>query len=154
VPIFPELRPYLDSAWNDAEPGEEFVVSRRRKNVTLRTQFERIIKNAGLKPWPKLFQNLRSTRETELINQGHPIHVVCSWLGNTASVALEHYAQVRDEDFAKAGTLGLPAMVQKSVHRFAPIDTNGHQTAHSGVPFLSGAVEFAANQWAIQDSNL
>jgi hypothetical protein len=27
---------------------------------------ERIIKRAGLKPWPKLFQNLRSTRETEL----------------------------------------------------------------------------------------
>ncbi|MCP4376076.1 MAG: hypothetical protein GY794_07890, partial [bacterium] len=33
----------------------------------LRTQAHRIIKRAGLKPWPKVFQNCRSTRETELV---------------------------------------------------------------------------------------
>ena len=30
--------------------------------------------------WPKLFQNLRSRRETELAEQ-FPMHVVCSWIG-------------------------------------------------------------------------
>lgn len=38
----------------------------RRRNSNPRTQLMKIIRRAGLKPWPKLFQNLRSTRETEL----------------------------------------------------------------------------------------
>ena len=32
----------------------------------------------------------------------HPIHVVTSWLGNTPTVALNHYLQVLDTDFEKA----------------------------------------------------
>ncbi|MGD1043152.1 MAG: tyrosine-type recombinase/integrase [Sedimentisphaerales bacterium] len=67
VPLFPELLPYLREVFEQAEPGTEYVITRYRKhNCNLRTQFERIIAKAGLKSWPKLFQNLRSTRETEL----------------------------------------------------------------------------------------
>ncbi|MGB7156829.1 MAG: hypothetical protein WBD40_02105 [Tepidisphaeraceae bacterium] len=46
----------------------------------LRTQFLRILDAAGVAPWPKLFQNLRSTRQTELTEE-FPAHVVCAWLG-------------------------------------------------------------------------
>lgn len=53
------------------------------------------------KPWPKLFQNLRSSRETELLKQ-FPVNVVCAWLGNTPKVAIKHYAQVTDDDFRQA----------------------------------------------------
>jgi hypothetical protein len=67
----------------------------------LRTQLYRILEEAKIKPWPKLFQNLRSSRETELLKE-FPIHVVCAWLGNTPKVAIEHYAQVTDDDFRKA----------------------------------------------------
>jgi hypothetical protein len=59
---------------------------------------ERIIRKAGLTPWPKLFQNLRSTRETELA-ESYPIHVVCKWIGNRQAVAREHYLQLTDEHF-------------------------------------------------------
>ena len=76
VPIFPELRPYLDAAWDEVGDGVEFVISRYRDgNTNLRTQLNRIIHKAGLKPWPKLFQNLRSTRETELAER-FPLHLV------------------------------------------------------------------------------
>jgi hypothetical protein len=34
---------------------------------------------------PKLFQNLRSTRETELA-ECWPEHVVCAWIGNSKAV--------------------------------------------------------------------
>ena len=103
VPIFPELRPYLEKAFDEAEPGTEFIITKyRSQNSNLRTQLERIIGRAGLKPWPKLFQNLRSTRETELAEQ-FPLHVVCQWIGNTAAVAAKHYLQVTDEHFARAG---------------------------------------------------
>jgi hypothetical protein len=87
-----------------AAEGAEFVITRYRDaKVNLRTQLERILTRAGVKQWPKLFQNLRSSRETELA-QRFPIHIVCAWLGNSRPVAMEHYLQVRDEDFARAAT--------------------------------------------------
>ena len=105
IPIFPELRPYLEEIYFAAlETGElpEYVITRYRSgNANLRTQLERIIRRAGLEPWVKPFQNLRSTRETELAEQ-FPIHVVCAWIGNTQAVAAKHYLQVRDEDFQRA----------------------------------------------------
>ena len=67
LPLFPELVPYLREVFEQAQEGIEYVVTRyRSRGVNLRTQLERIIVKAGLKAWPKLFQNLRSTRETEL----------------------------------------------------------------------------------------
>ena len=53
VPIFPELLPYLREAFERAEPGSEYVITRyRHKNANPRTQFERIIRRAGAEPWP------------------------------------------------------------------------------------------------------
>ncbi|GAB4138857.1 MAG: hypothetical protein Tsb009_07360 [Planctomycetaceae bacterium] len=79
MPIFPELRPYIEAAFDEAEnrlaelaqyggtPSAEPVITRyRKKNANLRTQLLKIIKRAGLKPWPKLFHNLRLSRQTEL----------------------------------------------------------------------------------------
>ena len=102
VPIFPELRFHLEAAWDAAEPGTEWVIARYRdRNSNLRTQLHRIIRKSGLEPWPKVFQNLRSTRETELA-ESFPIHVVCEWIGNSEAVARKHYLQVTDAHFAKA----------------------------------------------------
>ena len=102
VPIFPELAPHLAERFEQAEPGAEHVITRYRNgNANLRTQLHRIIKRAGLTPWPKVFQNLRSTRETELAGN-FPIHVVCKWIGNSTQVASKHYLQTTDEHFAQA----------------------------------------------------
>ena len=102
VPLFPELLPYLQEAFDQAKPGAEFIITRYRdSNSNLRTQLNRIIQKAGLTPWPKLFQNLRSTRETELA-ESFPMHVVCSWIGNSQPVAAKHYLQVTDEHFTQA----------------------------------------------------
>lgn len=102
VPLFAELLPYLDAAWEHAEPGAEYVITRYRSpQVNLRTQLGRIIRRAGLQPWPKLWQNMRSTRETELA-ETYPLHVVCAWIGNSQPVAARHYLQVTDEHFRRA----------------------------------------------------
>jgi hypothetical protein len=101
VPLFPELRPYLDKAFFDPS-RDEFVITRYRDaGVNLRTQLHRIIAKAGLTPWPKTWQNLRSTRQTELAEQ-FPAHVVCQWIGNSVAVAARHYLQVTDEHFQLA----------------------------------------------------
>ena len=102
MPLFPELRQYLDEVREQATEGAEFVITRyREKNCNLRTQLQRIIRKAGLKTWPKLFQNLRATRQTELASV-LPAHVVCEWLGNSEAVAKEHYLQVTEAHFKQA----------------------------------------------------
>src|SRR5947207_1737365 len=70
-------------------------------NTNLRTQFLKIIRRAGLQPWPRLFHNLRASRETDLM-KSFPIHVVCAWIGNTPEIALGHYLQTLDADFERA----------------------------------------------------
>jgi integrase len=102
VPIFPELMPHLRAVFEQAAPSAAYVITRYRSaEQNLRTQFERIIKRAGLKQWPKLFQNLRSTRETELADI-YPEHVVTRWIGHTSAVARKHYLQVTDAHFEQA----------------------------------------------------
>ena len=102
IPMFPEVRQYLLEVLETSAPDAEHVITRYRyAGQNLRTQFERIIKRAGLEPWPKLFQNLRSTRETELAEE-YPLHVVVAWLGNSRAVAQKHYLQVTDDHFKLA----------------------------------------------------
>ncbi|MCH9034842.1 MAG: site-specific integrase, partial [Planctomycetes bacterium] len=102
IPLFPELLPHLRQAFEEAEPGTEFIITRyRATNQNLRTQLTKIIKRAGLEPWPKLFHNLRSTRETELA-ETFPLHVVCAWIGNSQLIAAKHYLQITDDHFAQA----------------------------------------------------
>jgi len=102
MPLFPELRPYLEAVFDEAEPGTKYVITRyRQANANLRTQLLRIIGYAGLNPWTKLFQNMRASRETELTER-FPIHVVCAWLGNSTTVATKHYLQVTDDHFKRA----------------------------------------------------
>ncbi len=60
-----------------------------------------MIEKAGLKAWPKLLQNLRATRETELRGK-YPAKDVISWLGNSPTNAHKHYAMTTDEAFTKA----------------------------------------------------
>ena len=102
VPIFPELKQLFMDAFEQADEGQEYCISRYRGTTcNLRTQLTKIVMRAGLTPWPKLWQNLRSTRETELANE-FPIHVVTKWIGNSVAVAHKHYLQVTDEHFEKA----------------------------------------------------
>ena len=70
------------------------------------------MKRAGLKPWPRLFQAMRASRETELAAE-HPIHVVTAWLGNKPRIAMKHYLQVTDTDFERA----LKDGAKKGAHR-------------------------------------
>jgi len=102
VPIFPELLPHLRDCFEQAEAGTEYVITRYRDtNANLRTQLARIIKRAGLTPWSKLFQNCRSTRQTELAEE-FPMQVVCAWIGNSQPVAAKHYLQVTEDHYRKA----------------------------------------------------
>lgn len=112
IPIFPELRPFLNEAWAAAEDHSEYIITTIKaavvgretgdwKSANIRTQFRRIISRAGVEPWPKLWQNLRSTRETEL-QRVRPAYQVAAWIGHSEKVAEEFYLQMTDQDFLEA----------------------------------------------------
>lgn len=103
VPIFPEIREPLLRVFDQAEPGERYVLPKLRRvsSASLRKPMEAAILRAGVKPWPRLFHNLRASRQTDL-EQRHPSHVVCAWLGNSPAIAMKHYLRVTDGDFERA----------------------------------------------------
>ncbi len=105
-PIFPELRPLLEAAAAERENDlvmNRRVVSNHATGANLATQLKRIIERAGCLPWPRTFNNLRSTRRTEL-EEKFPSHVVNAWMGQSTKTANEHYLQVTPDHWA-AGTV-------------------------------------------------
>jgi hypothetical protein len=111
IPLFPELKEELLRACELAPEGAIYVVNEKYReaangpngwrSVNLRTTFKKIVIRAGLEPWPRLFHNLRSSRQTEL-EERFPTHVVCLWLGNSPDIAREHYLQITDEHWQRA----------------------------------------------------
>ena len=151
IPIFPELRPYLDAAWFEAEKGEGIIypiTSYRDAKQNLRTQFERIIQKAGLNPWPKLFQNLRSSRETELAEK-FPIQVVVAWMGNSEPVAKKHYLQVTEDHFSKA--LNEPcSALQKALQQVPESSRSDSQSKSDVFPDCESLQDVAECREAVQ----
>jgi integrase len=112
VPMFARLRPFLDEAWSMAKEGQTHVIPedlylpaahgpRGWVNCNLRTTFEKIVRRAGLTPWPRLFHALRASCESDLARE-YPITTACRWIGNTVAIAVRNYVQVTDDDFRKA----------------------------------------------------
>ena len=146
VPLFPELVEPLQDVFHVAgvgieTPSNSRVITRYQDvGQNLRTKLSRIIRRAGLKPWPKLFQNLRASKSTELV-QRFPQHVAASWLGHSVKVALQHYWQVRESDFESAARCenvtqhdletGLPGLTEKESPAFSQDLAN--QVAVTGV---------------------
>jgi len=113
VPIVPRLREILQDAFDAAADGERLVVPMAgRPGANLRTTAEKIIGRASVATWPRLFQNLRASCETDWV-QTFPAHVAARWLGHSPTIAAQHYLQVRDAHFREA-IEGATGGVQKS----------------------------------------
>jgi hypothetical protein len=138
-PIFPKLRPIQDEAFEifgDCPgslrgPALDFggidtlaVISEKSptmgwKNANLRSEMTRLLRRAGVSGWPRLFHSMRASRQTELQRE-FPLHVVCSWLGNSPRIAQQSYLLVTEDDFAKAAG----ANTADNKHRFANTGSN------------------------------
>ncbi len=153
VPLFPEVATALQAMFDQAEEGAVHVFgAHRRHAMNLRTNMQRIIHKAGASAWPRLFHNLRATRQTELA-QSTPLYIVCRWLGNSPSVADGHYLSVPDKAFENAARNAAQPADDKG--RQANQGENANHTIsakNDKTPVEAGAVEIY--QWAIQGSNL
>lgn len=153
IPVFPELRPHLEEVYEAAPDGETWIITRyRRSNANLRTLLEKIIRRAGLEPWPKLFHNLRASRQTELAAT-FPIHVVCAWLGNSPRIAMQHYLQVTDADYE----MGASEIERNHEHpvQFSTVPERPRVTrkTRKGPEITIKPVKTRPSRWAMRDSN-
>ena len=76
------------------------------RDIDLRTEMTRLLRLAGVSGWPRLFHSVelqegRASRQSELQRE-FPLHVVCSWLGNSPRIAQQSYLLVTEDDFSKA----------------------------------------------------
>ena len=133
VPMAPELRQILQDLFDRAEVGVEAVVPRlHNAGINLRTQFERIIAKAGVKPWARLFHNMRASCATDWVER-FPAHVVAGWLGHSPMIAAQHYLQTRDAHFDLAAGIGAvgEAAANPATHTRPCDPTNEHdETQH------------------------
>ena len=115
VPLFPELRTVLVQAYEQAEPGgSPYIITRYRTGeANLRPHFMRIIRRAGLEPWPKPWHNMRASRQSELMAE-YSLSTACRWLGNSPTVAARHYAMSVDQDADFQNAIG-PGAVKGAV---------------------------------------
>lgn len=110
IPLFPELKPYLERHFDQAPAGTAHVVRTvidddqrgGERTANLRKPLSDRLKKIGVEPWKALFQSLRKTRENELLRKGILPHVVHAWIGHSEKTAAEHYLDVSPEDFEAA----------------------------------------------------
>jgi hypothetical protein len=111
------LRPILDEAYEVFGDKSEHVVAAPQyravantamgwKNANLRSEMTRLLRRAGVSGWPRLLHSVtlqegRASRQTELQRE-FPLHVVCSWLGNSPRIAQQSYLLFTEDDFARA----------------------------------------------------
>src|SRR5262249_46771951 len=122
IPLFPELVPYIDAWWEACPEGREHVIGPNRgTQAAWRTRLLKLLRRLGIPAWPRIYHNLRASRQTELEAQW-PTYIVCRWLGNSPEVSRENYLMVTDDHFreaaaggASSGQAALKAALQPAV---------------------------------------
>lgn len=115
IPLFVEIVPYLQEYQDSLPDGATDVVLTRFPAAAasnIGTQFQRWCDAASVPRWVKPFQNMRSSCEVDLNNQGYPQHTVCRWLGHSENTAFRFYLRTTDAEFCRAA--GLPERAAKA----------------------------------------
>ena len=112
IPLFADLEEPLRDVFEQAEPGSVYVIEKHRsqaespggwRNSNFRSAFHKMIRRAGLKPWPKPFHAMRASFETELVEKVS-IQTAATILGHSPTIAVRHYLRARPEEFERART--------------------------------------------------
>jgi len=109
VPLFPELKKELETLFfSPASEGKEFVINRYRDTFqNLRTTLEKIVLRAGLKMFPRPFDNFRASRANEVYRRWGAI-LEKQWIGHDPSIFEDHYWMTIDTDYQEAAEWTTP----------------------------------------------
>ncbi|MBR5242905.1 MAG: site-specific integrase [Thermoguttaceae bacterium] len=102
TPLYPQLREELEAWRRDAEEQgltddeDARIIARYTSRANVGTSLKRIVEKAGVKPWPRLLQNLRASAATDICAHfGRKCESV--WVGHSEEVSLQHYQQITPE---------------------------------------------------------
>jgi integrase len=99
VPIEPALYERLCDDWQYASRVDDLIAPARFSNLV------RVAKDnaraAGLEPWAKPYQAMRSSWENDLKQAGVPEATFASWLGHSMIVSRMHYTAPTDAEFER-----------------------------------------------------
>jgi integrase len=98
VPIG-DIYPILREAFEQPGQGDQIITQYSRSNSNLDKPMKKILADAGIKPWPKLFQNMRASCETDWLDRSISAHVVANWIGHSVKIQVTSYAQVDAHHF-------------------------------------------------------
>lgn len=97
IPIFHQARTIIEKM----HKGSGAVTAGMLSTNTLRKRLLDLCKRGGVKPWKKLWHNLRASCETDLMSE-HDSHIVAKWMGHSMAIAEKHYLTVPPKELAKA----------------------------------------------------
>lgn len=122
VPITPKLMALLQERFDSMPEGEPRLVTIGGKGAVIR-RVRRIWAAAGVEPWARLWQTLRSSCEKEWA-MTFPQYAVSKWIGHSITISGKHYANsVPDELFDRAAKA--TACAQRKAQRQAS-ETGGN----------------------------
>ena len=102
MPLFDRLFEELVGLQED---GDQFVFSARYRTSSDANNYnlmKEAIERAGIKRWPRLRQNLRTSCENDLLNKGFDERLVTRWVGHSVQISRKHYQHAKDEDYLDA----------------------------------------------------
>jgi len=120
VPITPRLMTLLQDRFEAMGDNDEPIVAIGGKGAVIR-RVRRIWAAAGVEPWARLWQTLRSSCEKEWA-MTFPQYAVSKWIGHSIAISGKHYANaVPDELFDRAASVGVsaPTGAQRQAQRKA-----------------------------------
>ena len=108
VPVRPLLFRILRKAYESSPARFQHPQSCRSDSIcgvaphNLTRLGKSIVAKAGLKPWPKLYQAMRSSCENDHKMRGVAEATYSAWLGHSPTVSRRHYTSPTDSEFAAA----------------------------------------------------
>ena len=96
TPLFEDLRNVLLETPESQRNG--FVLSRDILSTTTANIYNKMKQAIGRTEWeiwPRLRQNLRSSCENDLLDQGIPEHTVVVWIGHSVNTSRSHYQKTK-----------------------------------------------------------
>ncbi|WP_428389915.1 tyrosine-type recombinase/integrase [Mucisphaera sp.] len=127
VPIYPQLRPYIEDLLEIAPEGAVMLLPEQSFR-NFQKRMAETIQRAGLTPWPRVWHNLRASRATELTQEGHAMADAARWMGHTIKTMASHYVMSCDETEAirKAAQINVnEAPKKRSANRSAASTQRG-----------------------------
>jgi integrase len=97
VPICPRLNEILSETFAAAPDGATSVCGLSENNLTRNAQD--LIRAAGVKPWAKLYQAMRSSCENDWKSANVAEATYATWMGHSADVSRKHYVNPTDAEF-------------------------------------------------------